>query len=108
MSAGFTPGPWEVSLEAARFVIQHTPVHGMGKRALAVTAGSEPANPFNAHLIAAAPDLFEALDTIADVWSLPAVPMPEGRKWHCQHEEALHSAVLVARAALAKARGEAK
>jgi len=57
MATQFTAGPWEVSLEAVRFVIQHTPDHGMGKRALAYTAGSEPANPFNAYLIAAAPDL---------------------------------------------------
>ena len=52
------------------------------------------------------PTLYDALVTIADVWSLPAVPMPEGRKWHCQHEEALHSAVLVARAAIELAHDE--
>lgn len=62
MSAGaFTPGPWEASLEAVRFVIQHVPEHGMGKRALAYTGGAEPVNPFNAYLIAAAPEQHQAL-----------------------------------------------
>lgn len=89
MSAGFTPGPWEASLEAARFVIQHTPDHGMGKRALAVTGGAEPANPYNAHLIAAAPDLYEAVSEAI---------------LRCSMSESMRKQL---HAALAKARGEA-
>lgn len=87
MSGGFTPGPWEASLEASRFVIQHVPEHGMGKRALAYTGGSEPANPFNARLIAAAPELYEALAAI---------------ERHC-HARDLLDVRGMARAALAKA-----
>jgi hypothetical protein len=93
-----TPGPWEASLEAVRFVIQtDAPI---GKRALAYTGGSEPANPFNAYLIAAAPELYAALLLCkghAD--NLPSEPEWLG--------VAAQQIADIATAALRKARGEA-
>lgn len=67
MTTQHTPGPWEASFVAERFIIHYTPGHGVGKRAIACCAGIEPANPFNGLLIAAAPELLEALVKCAAV-----------------------------------------
>jgi hypothetical protein len=59
-----TPGPWEVSKESDRYVIQHAA--DVGKKAIAVTAGAYPDSAANAALLAAAPGLYEALRAIVD------------------------------------------
>ena len=63
MSASFTPGPWEFRLEAVRTVIFHKAE--IGEKAIAVGAGNYPDHVGNARLIAAAPDMFEALEEAA-------------------------------------------
>jgi hypothetical protein len=52
----------------------------------------------DAHLIAAAPDLYEALDDLAIWWE----------NWMPDNADGGHDALFKARAALAKARGEAQ
>lgn len=97
----FTPGPWEAQLEAVRFVIQVDGV--IGKRALAVTAGSEPANPFNAYLIAAAPELYDALTgLLVPLEQVSADLKANGSALN----EVAETFIVRAQAALAKARGE--
>lgn len=58
MSSEPTPGPWEASWEAPRWVIQGDAP--LGKRAVAVTAG-DAANEGNARLLASAPFLLAEL-----------------------------------------------
>ena len=55
----------------------------------------------NAHLIAAAPDLYAALDNLETAATGAGVP-------HQQERKLLHECITAARAALAKARGETK
>lgn len=91
----WTPGPWNVAgylngscAVAAKTLIAR--VYSESFRDL----GNETAN---AHLIAAAPDLYEALDRIADIVE---VERREGRT------EMDGETIAICRAALAKARGE--
>lgn len=97
----FTPGPWVV-LRGETLTIEK------------VNAGTEIAdlwdNPnadrlFDAHLIAAAPDLYAALEEICDqsVALRQGGPAPEDLQ---RLSEALEYAVDIAVSALAKARGE--
>jgi len=59
MGAQHTPGPWSYKAEGGRFIIDNQP-----GRAIACTAGFEPTNEANARLIAAAPELLEAAETV--------------------------------------------
>lgn len=63
MSAQHTPGPWAYvrNPESTRWIIDSEPAH-----AIACTAGFEPDNEANARLIAAAPELLEALEELAE------------------------------------------
>jgi hypothetical protein len=61
MTTKYTPGPWEYNWNATRWVIDSAPAH-----AIACTAGYEPENKANARLIAAAPELVEALRGFVD------------------------------------------
>jgi hypothetical protein len=61
-----TPGPWEVSFESPRYVIQAPSPNGPGKVGVAVTAGLWD-NAHNARLIASAPQLLEALQRALNV-----------------------------------------
>jgi hypothetical protein len=65
-AAGYTPGPWIYTRnpENTRWIIDGAPA-----RAIACTAGYEPNNEANALLIAAAPELLEALEQLADVFA---------------------------------------
>ncbi len=92
-----TPGPWVVERSVIRGDADH-----LG-RTVAVASTLNVAwpfgrraakeEPYNAHLIAAAPELYEALVALMDLESRDRV-MPAGPEWDA------------ARAALAKARGE--
>ena len=85
-----TPGPWTYAigqgLYEQRYVIDSTP-----GRALAVCAGFEPRNEANARLIAAAPELLEALE------AFKAIDAFDG--WHPKYRDA----IAKAEAAIAKA-----
>lgn len=84
----FTPGPWEFSFESDSFVGAYG---GMICKIPPVSSGGDPARnwKYNAHLIAAAPDLLE----FAEEWL-----STQGSDENYMTEKA--------RAALAKARGE--
>ena len=102
----FTPGPWEKGRQG-EVEECFTPIHAKTHGALAqVVTEMEDFNPSypdhlskkievlaNAHLIAAAPELYEALETMLQFFY---IPYSEGQK----------GAQDKARTALAKARGE--
>ena len=60
-----TPGPWFFNFEAGRYVISHQGNFGPHK-ALAITGGFYPDLEANARLIAAAPELLEALQMLLE------------------------------------------
>lgn len=88
-----TPGPWEVgsTIESDTQAIIHD-----GDSVLAILT-TIPPNPANARLIAAAPDLLEALRKMADMVEAEVL----GPEWVWAHE-----IIEEARAAIAKATGE--
>lgn len=104
MSAGFTPGPWGFARGVNEYGREGGPILGSitkgGTWHLAVLPSDlGPEGEANAHLIAAAPDLYEALDKVRERldWGGHTDGQPDCPS--C----ALHSLVC---AALAKARGE--
>lgn len=80
-----TPGPWLVSKPSGNY-IEAPAVRG------SIVALTFSATPADAHLVAAAPDLLEALEALA-------------RK-HRNFEQVSAADVLAAEAAIAKAKGE--
>ena len=86
----FTPGPWRYASRNVNEIM--TTFHGVqiGRSYIDVATENEKAD---AHLVAAAPELYEALDEVFAA-SCPEVPGSAG------------SPLEKARAALAKARGE--
>jgi hypothetical protein len=87
----WTEGPWEVQTYQEPFDAGKTyyQVTTIPEQILVAKCGvGEFEIPGNAHLIAAAPDLYNALETLAQAWESKGLP--------CD----------AARAALAKARGE--
>lgn len=92
----FTPGPWHVILDA--FHVGNKRVASFHPSAIAKVYGDEPKDDdpkstANARLIAAAPELYEALEAL----------LPE----NCGRNAGTEAKARVnARAALAKARGE--
>jgi hypothetical protein len=104
VSAGFSPGPWEVSLRNPNnFSVFQS--HGMR---VAYTAISQRSNHAaeglaNARLIAAAPELYEALEDAGTTFRIMAETaeelMMEGAPKLREQEAAIN-------ATLAKARGE--
>lgn len=94
----FTPGPWSASKLIG--VDDLGIVNGYGS-AVARIGNLDIANPANAALIAAAPELYEALhDACLAIEALLTQPGDETRRPHAQYY------VDRARIALAKARGE--
>ncbi len=99
MSAAFTPGPWEFARGVNEYGCKGGPILGSitkgGTWHIAVLPsdlGSE--SEANARLIAAAPELYEALtDALANVECLDGDKCPHWCEWH-----------NTARAAIAKAR----
>jgi len=88
-----TPAPWTATFEHERWVIASQGAFGP-KKALAVTAGFEPKNGANAALIAAAPELLDALQAMFVTYAAADGPYHPG-------------ALAKARAAISKATGEA-
>lgn len=94
-----TPGPWEVSHEPPRWIIQAE--CGPGKKALAYLVGDYVSCAGDARLIASAPELLEALD-----WLLASVTTDQPENYPGDREERLLLACGGARAAIAKAIGD--
>jgi len=95
--SGFTPGPWKQATRGPN----GCPIIGDGK-GLMVAMITHSANEHdqsveaeaNAHLIAAAPDLLEALESISF-------------RWDTKNLYKIGEAIEASRAAIAKAKGEA-
>jgi|SRR5699024_4431295 len=104
----FTPGPWRLSSQSPRIIQKDCRDTGSDHGFLIASSmgrddsgfyASESEADANAHLIAAAPELFEALDTLVSVVGLTAFKYAEQRA-------VLQEAADQSIAALAKARGE--
>lgn len=101
MSEKWTNGPWNV-LESNNSSLIHVETgegcpEGQGIQIATTNRGNREQRYANASLIAAAPELFEALEAIAVAWDSP------------KERQALKFEMLEkAKAALAKARGEAQ
>lgn len=119
MSNAWTPGPWEYvpSTEhhgpyvAAPFGGDVADCYVMSNPTLLSERNGGKSRPIphqaeaadaNARLIAAAPELYEALEALLDAYMENAPSNPGPGFWDLDRD----SAVIAARAALAKARGE--
>jgi hypothetical protein len=86
-----SPAPWEVTSNGGAMTIV-----ARDRSVVAVVLGSGAASPFessNAHLLAAAPEMFEALSVFLDCFDRGLVTLPK-------------TGLEIARAALAKAVGQ--
>ena len=93
----FTPGPWFVKDDPALMIVAREGCPVVAE--LCAIERSEGNEEFaNASLIAAAPELYEALESIAEYWN-------RDRNEDAMHDACWH-AVNTAADALAKARGE--
>lgn len=100
-------GPWEFRLEAYRTVIFHKP--GVGEAAIAVGAGCYPNHIANARLIAASPDLLEALQVALkeiDAWRNGTNTRSGFANLNDAKVGCCYGGEPYARAAIAKATGE--
>lgn len=87
----FTPGPWCARFKRARYEIT-----GTGGELMIQLHGAQNNAEQNANLIAAAPDLYAALEAMLQQFDAD----------ECHNSAADIEAILMAKAALAKARGE--
>jgi hypothetical protein len=93
----FTPGPWEISQEPPRWIIQSSGVP-IGKKPICFMVGDYVKCAGDAFLIAASPDLYAALQMLHDdIAEYAKINNLGGFDNHDMRQ---------ARAALAKARGE--
>lgn len=99
-AATHTPGPWGASVGAGHVAIMTGPTIDT---VLAYGVTSTPEGVANARLMAAAPEMLEALERLIP-WACKA--MVEGVHKNCILPNALDSAINQARAAIAAARGE--
>jgi hypothetical protein len=90
MSSQHTPGPWVIHRPNDS---ERIDINAEGSFYIAEVIGGMTAQEANAHLIAAAPDLLEALEELEALGSLE---LPQRRD----------AALLKAKAAIAKAKGE--
>ncbi len=100
--AKFTPGPWRVSTGDGYNALDGIAFHGVwsGDTCVATTgllnAGDDDQSVSDAHLIAAAPDMYEALEKLLDKYR-SSVSYEKGHDYDLSD---------MAESALAKARGE--
>ncbi len=106
MNETFTPGPWSLEsddngyAEAFRRYAGADAIQVSGDHwTVAVALDDGPPGQANAHLIAAAPELYEALKAITDCYGV-------GQRDPAKFLEHVHDFMMEGRAALAKARGE--
>lgn len=107
----FTPGPWRVGMESGHNANVITAVsdgdgiclvYGIPQNRKVDEVGTS-SGIANAHLIAAAPDLMEALERLLNAY-LNIADSGDAGNWDAEKE----SEVVTARAAIAKAYGETK
>ena len=95
----WTPGPWVVEEDHAG---NHTVVSARDEWVVRDMSWG-PEEKHDAHLIAAAPDLYEALDVMLQQW-VDLAECGDAGYWDANQD----ASVIQARMALAKARGEAR
>ena len=101
MDAKHTPGPWWTKREGFSTVYVEARIEGGWIQEVAAcgpTEAGQEQQEANARLIAAAPELLEALKEIADYWN-------RGRNDMAMHDACWH-AIHTAEEAIAKATGE--
>ncbi len=101
MSAKHTPGPWRLSRSASDSVVCDTPGAHNSPDSIAYYGGhliAESIELKNRQLIAAAPELLEALRSAVELYGAPGGP------WNVPGDPGAW--ITLARAALAKATGE--
>ncbi|NCC61603.1 MAG: hypothetical protein EOM12_11820 [Verrucomicrobiae bacterium] len=96
-----TPGPWEARLGMGWYVM----AGGMTSGAMLVTGRSDSESKANAHLIAAAPEMLEALEKVMEASNLGEVADESDDAW-IAWINASRKAVDLAEKAIKKARGE--
>lgn len=101
MSQTFTPGPWEVHWTHDATGYPKFYIHGLSGE----QKRDKPTLDANAHLIEAAPDLYEAGRTLRNVMSAVVMGFVMGRSKLGDHEAAINAAVDAMNAALQKAEG---
>lgn len=107
MTTKFTPGPWTEGASLGYVAAVNRPQHGKLGRFVAHTDGrvTTEEQRANVQLIAAAPELYEALEAFAELGQ-----NLDQAKCHAGMVDSIHCArcskVFAARAALKKARGE--
>jgi hypothetical protein len=116
--SGFTPGPWMAAASPSSVVGWPVVRQGVGRSICSISYLPKDAAPevyaeseANARLIAAAPDMFEALEIIWREWSLRCDPNADFPDWPDDAMAVMNDAFKngfpeKARAAIAKARGE--
>lgn len=95
-----TPGPWSISDETARDGMRSRLIHGMPEGMLAIVRVEHQGRYYgdaNARLIAAAPDLYEALSALR-LQALQSSVNSPANEWGME-------ALALANAAIAKAEG---
>jgi len=103
----WTKGPWHLSEETTRDALRSRLVHGLPEGMLAIVRVEHQGGYYgdaNANLIAAAPDLAEAL---ARFYRLSLVIESAVRRVESSKRDAVVEVIHAARAALKKAKGEA-
>jgi len=100
-----TPGPWTVDGPAHNQIVWSSPDNRVCF--LAHSNGENPSRDFaNGRLIAAAPNLFQALDDLLEAYSKPDERLCcDGRDCGCMGSTVHQQAEHYARAAIAKAGG---
>lgn len=97
--AEFTPGPWEVTESLDHNDNPCVAVTGFYGEAIYENVCADVTDRANAHLTAAAPDLYEALNKVFGTEKMTFANMGDFNLWFNERGKE-------ARAALAKARGE--
>ncbi|MDR6216219.1 hypothetical protein [Paracidovorax wautersii] len=104
MSAKHTPGPWSLNTQYADIEVRGPAESGVLIAVMSpwgIAADTESPQAANAHLIAAAPELLEALQGLDEAYCRAGAPLTREER----HED--RKRLIAARAAISKATGAA-